>query len=328
MRIMVTGATGFLGSHIVRQLVDRGDTVVALVRNPKKANNNLNAAIAYGDITNLESLRLACRDVDAVIHSAAKVGTWGSYRSFYRANVEGTQNVIDACLAASVKKLVFTSTPSVTFDGGHIRNGNETLPYASRYLNAYQKTKSISEQLVLATNNECGLMTTSLRPHVIWGAGDNHSIPRFLDAARNGKLKIVGDGQNRISMIHVENAAAAHLRALDSKNVGGKAYFVNEPESVNLWDWYARILSELKFKPVTKKISFESAYRLGALLEWTHRAIPFLGEPRLTRFVAAVLAKDHYFCADQATTDFGFRIELSREEGMVALIASLKQGRE
>lgn len=324
MRILVTGASGFLGSRIVRLIAEAGDTPIAFSRYSDTASFPTGTVVLQGDIRNRETVLQSANEAAAIIHVAAKVGDWGSAKDFFDTNVEGTQNIIDACRENGIKKLVYCSTPSVVFSGTPIRNGAESLPYAGRSISGYQRTKMEAEKRVLAANQPGTLMTTALRPHAIWGPDERHSIPRILTAARRGILKIVGDGTNRISMTHVQDAAIAHLKALDSDHVGGKAYFVNDSQPVKLWDWYAKLLEGVGLPIPTSKISFTRAYRLAGILEFAHRCLPFLGAPRLTRYTACLLAKDHFFDTRQAQNDFGFCPEIDPDDGMAELIDSLR----
>src|SRR5207237_4860169 len=138
-----------------------------------------------------------------------------------------------------VPRLVFTSSPSVCFDGRDHVNASNDLPYAKRFLAAYPETKARAEKLVLAANGARGLATVALRPHLVFGPGDPHLIPRLLDRARRGRLLAVGDRKNRISLTYVDNAAHAHVDACDRLEPGaahaGRAYFIAQTEPVRLW---------------------------------------------------------------------------------------------
>ncbi len=163
-----------------------------------------------------DAVRAAVGGMDVVYHTAAVPGVWGSWELFYSINVRGTENVIEACQAAGVRKLIFTSSPSVTFDGRDQCGVDETAPYPQRWLCHYPHTKALAEQAVLAANGRRGLLTCALRPHLIWGPRDGHLVPRLIDRARRGRLRQVGDGTNLVDMVYVENAAHAHLLAADA----------------------------------------------------------------------------------------------------------------
>jgi nucleoside-diphosphate-sugar epimerase len=215
---------------------------------------------------------------------------------------------------------VYCSSPSVTFDGGDQENVDESAPYPQRWLCHYPHTKALAEQHVLAANGQEGLLTCALRPHLIWGPRDQHLIPRLLDRARRGRLVRVGDGKNLIDMVYVENAATAHVQALDALKPGtaicGRTYFISQGEPVNCWQWIDEILAQAGLLPVRRAISFRTAWRLGASLEAVHRVFRLQREPRMTRFLAAQLARHHYFNISRAKNDFGYTPRISTAEGM------------
>jgi nucleoside-diphosphate-sugar epimerase len=210
----------------------------------------------------------------------------------------------------------------VTFDGTAQESVDETAPYPDRWLCHYPHTKALAEQAVLAAN-DAALATCSLRPHLIWGPRDRHLIPRLLQRARARRLRRVGDGQNLVDMVYVENAAAAHLLAAEALGcdspVAGKAYFISQGEPVNCWDWINEILSLAGLPPIEKSISLAAAWRIGAVLEGAHHALRIGREPRMTRFLAAQLGTSHYFDIGRAREDFGYAPRISTAEGMSRL---------
>jgi nucleoside-diphosphate-sugar epimerase len=320
MRALVTGGNGFLGGHIVGALREQGAQVVVLARRPPSGPAVDSVQTLCGDITDPAAVMYACKDIDTVFHVASQVGSWGDPRDFHMTNVVGTRNVIKACIETGVAKLIYTSTPSVVFGARPIHAGTEALPYPQRYLSDYQRTKALAEQDVLRANGMNGLSTTSLRPHAIWGAGDRHLLPRLLSAAAQGRLKIIGDGANCISMTHVRNAASAHVQAAASNNTGGKAYFVNDPEPVNLWSWINEVVTALDLPPVTGKIPYRAAYAAGAFLEFVHCSLHLQTEPAVTRYVASLLATEHTFDIGNAIRDFGYAPVVGRAHGTTELI--------
>ncbi len=310
---LVIGGNGFLGSGIVSQLLARGERVRVLCR----SKIDMPVEWSQGDIRNRDVVFAATRGCDVVFHTAALAGISVHWAPFYETNVLGTRNVIDACLANGVRKLVYTSSPSVTFDGKPQENVDESAPFPTRWLAHYPHSKAIAEKMVLETT---GLLRCALRPHLIWGPGDRHLIPRLLDRARQGKLMRVGDGTNLIDMTHIENAAAAHWQAADALTengpVNGRAYFLSDGNPVNCWARIDDFLKENGLSPVRKSISFRTAWRIGAVMEGLYKVCRLSGEPRMTRFLAAQLALPHYFDISRARTDFGYA-PLSYEPGTV-----------
>jgi nucleoside-diphosphate-sugar epimerase len=251
----------------------------------------------------------ACTDCDAVIHVAAKAGVWGPRSEYEAANVQGTRNVIAACWQHEIRKLVFTSTPSVVATGHDIEGGNESLPYSSRFLAEYPRSKAIAEYDVIVANSR-KLATVSLRPHLIFGPGDPHLIPRLFARARLGKLKIVGSGKNRVDFTFVDDAAEAHLLALDRlmprAPIAGKTYFISQGDPVELWPFLNRILELAGLPQINKRVPYSVAYTTGAALECCYRALRLKGEPRVTRFVASQLAHSHWFDISAARRDLDY----------------------
>jgi nucleoside-diphosphate-sugar epimerase len=328
MHALVTGAAGFLGRYIVEQLVERGDRVRGLVRRSAPALEALGVECVHGDVTELADVERACRGVEVVFHVAAIAGIWGSWKHYYQTNVLGTKNIISGCQHGRVGRLVFTSSPSVTFAGRDQNGVDESAPYPTRWLAHYPHSKALAEQIVLAANGQQGLLTCSLRPHLIWGPHDQHLIPRLLDRARRGQLRQVGDGNNRVDAVFVENAAAAHVLAANALVPGaaacGKAYFISNEEPVNCWQWINEILSLAGLPPVQRRVSLPAAYAAGAAMEGVWTLLGRREEPRMTRFLAAQLATSHYFDTTAARRDLGYRPAISMAEGMQKLAASLE----
>ncbi|MEZ6109608.1 MAG: NAD-dependent epimerase/dehydratase family protein [Pirellulaceae bacterium] len=320
MKALVTGGGGFLGQYIVEQLRDRGDEVRTLSRASYPQLERLGVEQLRGDLRDSEITARACRGVDIVFHTAAVAGIWGPWRHYYGINTQGTLNVLAGCRQQGVHRLVFTSSPSVTFDGGDQCGVDESAAYPSQWLAHYPHTKALAEQAILAANGRDDLVTCALRPHLIWGPRDQHLIPRLIDRARNGKLRQVGDGTNLVDMVYVENAAAAHLQAADALEVGspvaGRAYFISQGEPVNCWQWINQILALVDLPPVEKSISLPAARRIGAAMEIAYSALRIRSEPRMTRFLAAQLATSHYFDISAAQRDFGYEPAVSTAEGM------------
>ncbi|EMI43917.1 NAD-dependent epimerase/dehydratase family protein [Rhodopirellula sp. SWK7] len=324
MRILVTGCSGFLGSEIVRQLIDRGDEVVGLSRRETPDLVRRGMQHHRGDLSDKAYVERTIRDVDAVIHTAAVAGVWGPWKHFYVNNVVATRNVLAACKSSGATQCIYTSSPSVTFAGGHQSGIDESVGYPEKWLCYYPQTKAIAEREVIAADTPGGLRTVSLRPHLIWGDDDPHLLPRLLDRARSGRLRIIGDGQNRIDTVHVTNAAAAHVSATTAlsdnpDSAAGRSYFIAQDEPVLCWEWISRLCQKFDAPPPTRHISYRSAYAIGATCEAVYTALRRREEPPMTRFVAAQLAKDHYFDITAAKERLGYRPTVSMEDGLAAL---------
>ena len=316
MRAFVTGGHGFLGAAIVRQLRDAGHQATPASRQ------------SGVDITEPRALAAAMAGHDTVFHVAALAGVWGRRQDFERTNVEGTHNVIAACRAVGVKRLVYTSSPSVAFGGTDQVDADNTLPYPRTWLADYPRTKAAAEQAVLAANGDA-LTTTALRPHLIYGPGDPHLLPRLVARARTGRLRIVGSGENIVSITYVENAAAAHLQAATAlahpaRLPAGKAFFVNDAEPVRVWDWVNTVLAGIGVTPVRKRIPAGLAYALGAACELAWGSLGLSGEPPMTRFVARQLSTSHTYSLGPARAAFGFVPHVSADTALAETIRSLQ----
>jgi nucleoside-diphosphate-sugar epimerase len=318
--ILVTGATGFLGGALVRALVARGEPVRAFCRRPSDELAALGVEVALGDVRDGAAVAAACRGCELAFHTAAVAGIWGPWRHYYETNTLSTRNVLAGCRAAGVRRLVFTSSPSVTFDGRPQENVDETAPYAARWLCHYPHTKALAEQEVLAANGQWGLVTCALRPHLIWGPGDRRLVPRVLERARAGRLRRVGDGRNLIDTTYIDNAVEAHLAAAAALQRGspvcGRAYFLSQGEPVNCWGWIDDLLAQAGLPPVRRSISLSAAWRIGHACELAYTALRLVREPPMTRFLAAQLGRSHYFDIGRARRDFGYEPRVSTAEGM------------
>lgn len=324
--VLVTGGGGFLGRRLVEMLLeeDPSRTVRFLARGRYPEVEALGAVGAQVDLRDAAALREVVRGCDVVHHVASKAGYWGPHEEFVAVNVDGTRNVIEACKAEGVTRLVYTSTPSV-IGYEHDAQGIEQAPYPATWESSYGATKAEAEQLVLAANGAevAGgrrLATVSLRPHLIIGPRDNNLLPRVVERARQGRLAIVGDGHNRVDITYVDNAAGAHLdaqRALTGPDApcAGKAYFVSNDEPVVLWDWVNDFLPRVDAPKVTRTIGLGTASMLGGAMEWAWRTFGLAGEPRMTRFLAAALARSHWYSMEPAKRDFGYRVRVPMAEG-------------
>ena len=330
MKVLVTGGGGFLGTAIIKQLLSRGDQVIAVQRSRYPHLDRMGVpSIPLNLATDLPKIIDAMQGCDVVIHTAAKAGVWGPFESFRQANVQATNLVISACRQAGVKHLVYTSSPSVVFDGKDESGINESAPYPETYLTAYPQTKAQAEQNVLKANSP-QLATVALRPHLIWGPGDHHLVPRILSRAKRGKLKLIGNGSNKVDSIYIDNAAHAHLLAADrliqqghQAACAGKAYFISNDQPIAIRDLINRILQAGGLGPVTKSIPLTLAYHVGAFLEQWYQLRNIQKEPIMTRFVAQQMSCEHWFDISAAKRDLGYKPLISIDQGMQLLAEDL-----
>ena len=327
MRTLVTGGGGFVGGYVVDRLLERGYEVRSFGRSFQHGLEERGVRVFCGDLADADAVTAACEGVDAVFHVAARAGVWGSWLSYYRPNVIGTRNVLAACQAKGVGRLIYTSTPSVVFNRKAIRNGNEELPYGHKWLCHYAHTKAIAEEEALAANSDA-LRVIALRPHLVFGPGDPHLLPRVVERARSGRLKIVGNGHNRVDVSYVGNVADAHINALDALETGkfaGQAYFISQGEPVELWPWINALLEGLGHAPLNRKVRLPLAYIAGAVCEFLWKRLKRRNDPPMTRFVAIELAKDHYFDISAAEWELGYTAKVPMAEAVRLTIDDLKK---
>lgn len=320
MKALITGLGGFLGGALGRRLLDQGIQLRTLSRRPLPEWEALGVEVIRGPLEDRVCVAEACRGVDQVFHVAAKAGIWGTYAEYWQSNVEGTRNIVEGCWNGGVKQLIHTSSPSSVFEGKDCLGCDESTPYPEQFLNYYSETKAAAEKLVLAANGQRGLATVALRPHLIWGPGDPHILPRMVRRADEGRLRRVGNGQNLVDQTYVDNAVDAHVCAArglhpDSPQAG-KAYFISNGAPVRLWEWIDQLLRGLGRAPVQGSLTVGQARLAGGILEWVYRTLRLPDEPPMTRFVACQLGMSHYYDIRAAKRDFGYEPSVSFEEGM------------
>ncbi|MBB83773.1 MAG: 3-beta hydroxysteroid dehydrogenase [Deltaproteobacteria bacterium] len=322
MRVLITGGAGFLGFALARRLCDRGHSVRSFSRgdHPSLAAHGIEAV--RGDLADSDAVARAVAGRDIVFHVASRVGGWGPVAEFVRTNVEGTQHVIDACRRHGVSRLVYTSTPSVVHDAHDLEGADESLPYAKDFEAAYPATKAQAEARVLAAN-DATLATVALRPHLVWGPGDNQLLPRLLERARSGRLRHVGDGRNRVDATYIDNAVDAHLLAGERLAPGapcaGRAYFIANDEPRPARELLDGVLAAAGLPAPRGQVPARVAWLAGAGFELVWTLLRRVDEPPLTRFAARQLATAHWFDLSAAKRDLGYRPRVGTDEGLERL---------
>ncbi len=321
--VLVTGGGGFIGGALVKQLVANQVQVSVIGRNPYPQLEEMGVACLGGGSRGAAFLEEVSRGREVVCHVAAKAGIWGPKEEFFSINADGTDNIVDACRKNKVSALVYTSTPSVVFAQKSIEYGDESLPYVKRPLCHYAASKIVAEKKVLAADSG-NLRTTAIRPHLVWGPGDHHLIPRLLERGRQQKLKIVGNGSGKVDITYIDNVVHAHLLAADNllneATAGGEAFFIGQNEPVFLWEWVNDLFARVGVPQVTGKVPFPLAYLGGAVLEGIYSLAAIEQEPKMTRFLAHQLAHSHCFSHEKAVTLLGYKELVSTEEGLDRLV--------
>ncbi|KAB8142277.1 NAD-dependent epimerase/dehydratase family protein [Chloroflexia bacterium SDU3-3] len=324
---LVVGGSGFLGSALVRTLLGRGWQVRVFDRKPCAVPG---AAYVGGDILRPDELRAACAGVDAVFQCASVI-EWrpGADRVLHEVNVVGNRNVIAACVAAGVPRLIYTSSIDVVFDGRPIRAGDERLPYPARFLDTYSRTKAAAEREVIAANGRGQLLTCAIRPVGIFGPDDHVRIPAIIQAARQGQLVRVRPEGSRYDHVYVDNVAHMHAlaaeRLLPGSPVAGQCYFATDGEPTPFIDFFAPYLATYGLALPARTIPFRLAYGFAAASELWARLWPRApaGQP-LTRYVIATLGNDCYVSYAKAARDLGYAPLVSRAEAIERTLAWLR----
>ncbi len=321
--VFVTGAGGFLGLVICQRLIAAGINVTGFARSSYPELEQLGVSMIKGDLADENSVVSAMKNCDMVFHVASKAGVWGSKVSYFEPNVKGTENVIAGCRQHGIKYLIYTSTPSVTFNGEDENGIDESAPYAAQFMNHYGHSKAIAEKNILESNSEL-LKTVALRPHLIWGPNDPHLIPRVIERAKAGRLKLVGYTDKLVDTIYVDNAAYGHLLAalditLSEPKTQGKAYFLSNDEPITMAEMLNKILATEHLPKVTSRIPVNLAYLVGGVLEAVYKLLNMQQEPLMTRFVAKQLSCSHHYDISAAKRDFGYKALVSIDEGMKRL---------
>jgi 2-alkyl-3-oxoalkanoate reductase len=326
MNILVTGGAGFLGQALCAALQREGHDVTSFQRSHSPALEAMGVRQLRGDLADAAAVHAAFAGRDAIFHNAAKAGAWGSYESYFAANVTGTHNVLAAMRAHGISKLVYTSTPSVTHSGRTpVEGSNEaTTPLGRDFKAPYPATKLIAENEVLAANGAT-LATVALRPRLIWGPGDTQLLPRLVDRARAGRLRFIDGGLNRMDTTYIDNAAQAHLDAFAALAPGsacaGKAYFISNDEPREVRRIVNDMLAAAGVPPVQASVPYAIAYAAGVLLEPAWKLLHLDGEPPMTRFLAEQLSTPHWYDISAAQRDFGYAPKVSMDEGLQRLAA-------
>jgi nucleoside-diphosphate-sugar epimerase len=326
MTVLVTGGGGFLGRSIVRALLDRGLAVRSLARSDSPQLREWGVELVRGDIADPDAVARAVEGCDAVFHVAALVDIWGPWERFFATNVTGTRNVIAACQAQGVAKLIYTSTPSVVHGGDAVSGVDESAGYPEHFEAHYPATKAIAERELLAANS-ASLATIAIRPHLVWGPGDTSMLPRVLAKARAGRVRNIGAPQ-RIDTCYIDNAVDAHLLAYDALAPGaaaaGRAYFITQGEPLDGPAFLDDLLGAAGLPPVTKSISIKKARMAARVAEGIWKLFRLGGEPPITRFVVSQLSTAHWYDISAAKRDLGYAPRVSYSEGMQRLRAWLR----
>ncbi|XP_078430305.1 3beta-hydroxysteroid-dehydrogenase/decarboxylase [Wolffia australiana] len=347
---VVTGGRGFAARHLVEMLlrsdqwrvriVDLSPSIRLEPHEEEEGGGVLGRSLRSGkalyvtaDLRDKNQVVQAFQGAEVVFHMAAPDSSINNYELHYSVNVKGTKNVIDACVECKVKRLIYTSSPSVVFDGVHgLHNVDESTPYPEKFNDSYSETKAEGEKLVLKANGQGGLLTCCIRPSSIFGPGDKLLVPSLVAAAKAGKSKfIIGDGSNMYDFTYVENVAHGHVcaeKALAAEEHGskaaGQAYFITNTEPIKFWDFISKIVGDLGYESPRTKIPVPVIMPIAHVVEWTYKTFARYGMrvPQLTPSRVRLLSCDRTFDCSKAQNQLGYEPIVSLQEGLQRTIDS------
>lgn len=293
MKILVTGASGFIGGRFARFALEQGLSVRVNGRRAQGVEHLVQRGAEFipGDLNDPELVLALCDDVEAVVHCAGAVGTWGSYPHFLQGNVQVTENVVEACLKQKVRRLVHLSSPSIYFDGkSHVGIREEQVP--KRFHNHYAATKYLAEQKVFGAE-EFGLEVIALRPRFVTGAGDNSIFPRLMQMQAKKRLSIIGNGLNKVDFTSIHNLNEALLSSLlVTGSALGKAYNISNGTPIPIWDVVNYVMRKMELPPVARYRAYGLGYSAAAINEAACLLWPGRPEPTLSRIGMQVMSRD------------------------------------
>ncbi len=316
MKIIITGATGFIGRNLAEQLHENGIQVIATGRNEEigRALTSHGVVFRPADLSSPQALEAAFSPADCVIHCAAKAGDWGGFDEFYQTNVLGTRHVIQACRRHGINRLIFISTPSVYIDGRDRFDILESDPLPARQLTHYAITKLAAEQELLALSDE-GFEVIIVRPRAVYGPYDNTFIPRLLRMAKRRRFPLIGGGETRVDVTYIVNLVELIRAALSAPSTAwNQVYNLSNGDPLTIARWFELMLGvvDTPFRP--KKVPEQAAWSLAALMELGTR-LPFgPKQPLITRFSVRYMARSMTLSIAKASDLLDYRPRFATEE--------------
>ena len=318
MNVLVTGATGFLGSHLAKTLAQRGYNVRALVRNTGKLSRLQGHDIETfeGNLLDIDSLKKSTDGQDIVFHNAGMVDQWGKRETFYNVNVDGTKNLLEACLSSGIKRFVHTSSLTVLGKPRGKSPMDETSPYTERYFEFYTETKILSEKAVLDYYNKGKLPVTVIRPGIIWGPGDTTILPRLERLTRKGLIFNIGKGNNVLCLTYISNLVEGLILAAESPEAIGQIYHITDDEKITSRTFFTELTKIMGLHLPAISIPFSVLYATAYLFETLAKSMRLSKPPIITRYGICLLGCDYNYDISRAKRELGYNPKTSFKEGM------------
>ncbi len=316
----LTGGSGFVGRHLIKTLVERGEPVHALARSASSQDivRKLGALPVVGDLDDVDAMAQGMAGCDFVVHAAAEVQEWGPRERYQRVNVDGTGHVIEAARRANVKRLVHIGTEAPFATGHPVVNIDESMPLPAKPLPRYPATKAAAETLVRAANDQ-GLETVVVRPRLIWGPDDTSILPQLLAAVKDGRFMWIDEGRALTSTCHVANVCFGAICAA-YRGKPGEAYFLTDGAPIRVRDFLTAYLQSGGVTPPDKSLPFGLVWALACVCEFVWDTLPLPGKPPVTRMAIALIARQVTVNDAKARREMGYENAISREDGLKALL--------
>ena len=314
-KVLVTGATGFLGKYVVEELVEHGYQVRAFGRNRAIGQSLVNASVTFiqGDLTNQEDLTKACQEMDMVVHAGALSTVWGPWEDFYQTNVLGTKYVLEACRETNIDRLVYVSSPSIYAAPRDQLGIKESDAPQENRLNNYIRSKLASEKLF---KDYPDVSSVILRPRGLFGIGDTSILPRVLNLSQKIGIPLIGDGRQLMDMTCVENVALAIRLALETPQAAGEVYNITNGEPRAFRNLIEETLRGLGYPIRYRKIPAPLVSAISSSLECIYKSLKLKGEPALTRYTYYLLRYSQTLDISKAERDLGYRPKITISEGI------------
>ncbi len=318
---LITGATGLLGSHIAEKLVAAGEPVRALVRRTSDTSflDSLGVEKTVGDITDPSSLLEACKNVKTVYHAAAQVGDWGPWRRFVAISIDGTRNMLMAARQAGVKRFLHISSISAYGhpDGeGLVLDESAPLGVDLHKWSYYSRAKVEAEKLAWAAHERGDLPVTVVKPSWLYGPRDRASMPRIIRAIRNGKTKLIGDGENRLNLTYAGNEAEGCILAATNEAAVGNAYNLSNDGIITQGQYFNKIAECLGAEPIKRKVPYKVAYGAAFVMELFGHVFRTKNPPLVTRYTVWLIGRRCFFSAQRARRELGWQPTVAYDQGI------------
>ena len=325
-RLLITGASGLVGSHLAEATLARGIPTVLLVRDESKVSwlKALGAEIAKGELTNAASLQSACRGVTHIVQCAAKVGDWGPAEDYLKTNLDGLKHLISSIDPQSFQRFIHISSLGVYASGNHEKT-DESTPMADRGMDGYTHSKIQSEAFLQDLIKTRQFPAVVLRPGFIYGKRDQTILPKLIESLRIGRVRYLGNPDNKVNNTYVGNLVDAILLTLSHSNALGQTYNITDPRLVSKREFMETICTQLQIDPPTRKVPYGIAKRLASVMEMTYRILGKQQAPLLSQARVKFLGANLNYSSEKAKRELGYAPHVDFTEAMQSVLSEIPQ---